>query len=144
MGKHYPTPKVARRGSPEAEIQKRVVAALRLARVSFFHVPNEGEFPPQYRAKLVRLGVQPGVPDLIIVTPSPAYRRPAALELKAPEGKPSDEQIAWRERFEAHAEHWLYACTHGLSQSLGMLKWWGYINDDVIAFVTRSAKADIL
>jgi hypothetical protein len=105
----------------------RVVAELRRAGVAFFHVPNEGKHSPQYRAKLARLGVSPGVPDLIIVTPPPKLllRHGAALELKAPRGRASKAQVEWLEEFGRRG--WATAVTYDLDEALGVLRLWGYL-----------------
>lgn len=110
----------------EEEIHARVVQALRQADVAFFHCPNEGKLPVQYRTKLKRLGVSSGVPDLIIVTPPPCGGYvAAALEIKRKGGRLADTQRAWLQTM-ASCE-WAVACEYGLEACLARLKEWGYL-----------------
>ena len=58
-----------------------------------FHVPNEGVRRPQYRAKLKKMGLRSGCPDLII------EYYPAKIiyvELKNEKGKLSQSQKLWK------------------------------------------------
>lgn len=96
---------------PEEKLHRRVVAELRLTfrrrgfekgAEPFFHCPNESMVPPRYRSKLAAMGLSPGVPDLVIVSPI-VYgwtNYPGlALELKSRRGRPSAAQSRW-------LEHW--------------------------------------
>jgi len=49
--------------------------------VILFHVPNEGAIPPQYRDKLIQMGLLGGVSDLILLKPSRGYHG-ALIEMK--------------------------------------------------------------
>ena len=132
----------------ELTVHRHVVAHLRRAGVDFFHVPNEGKRGPRARSLLHGMGVMPGVPDLIIVSPPGRAAstgmflpvlvpwgdgkggRPAvgaALELKSDRkgAKASPEQQQWLATFAAHG--WAVACTHGLPAALEQLKDWGYL-----------------
>jgi hypothetical protein len=112
---------------PEEAIHVRVVAELRRSGVRFFHCANESKSTPAYRAKLARLGLSKGVPDLMIMTPPPCggYTH-AALELKSDKGRITPEQKEWLAFLEAHG--WAVACTKGLDESLSQLISWGYID----------------
>lgn len=60
-----------------------------------FHVPNEGRHKPQYRAKLRKLGVRSGIPDLLICTPyfsSDMHGPGLAIEFKYGKNKLTDDQ----------------------------------------------------
>lgn len=120
----------------EHEIHRIVVAHLRRARVDFFHPMNEGKRGPKAASQLRGLGVMPGVPDLIIVTPPRALRpepeftmlglyRGAVLELKSDTGRTSPEQRDWLAVFERHG--WATAVTKGLDAAMTQLRAWGYI-----------------
>ena len=85
---------MARRASPEFDLQKAVVEHLMLRRARgccWFAVPNGEKRSPITGAKLKAMGVRPGVSDLIILV----NRRPYALELKAGRGAPSLAQDLW-------------------------------------------------
>jgi hypothetical protein len=133
----------ARRGNPEETIQIEVVARLRRAGVRFFHCPNGSKATAAYRAKLWTLGLEAGVPDIVIVTPPPCrssgprilkdpdgsgrdwWPHGAALELKAPKGRASDEQKQWLSDLASLG--WATAVTYGLDEALAQLRAWGYI-----------------
>ena len=60
-----------------------------------FHVPNGGSRHLFEATKLKRMGVTPGIPDLVLVLP---YGRVCWFELKAPKGVLSKSQIAIHDR----------------------------------------------
>lgn len=117
------------RQQPEEAIQIQVVAHLRKHGVRFFHVPNGSKATARYRAKLWSLGLEAGVPDIVIVDPPRARgyecARAAALELKADKGRVSDEQKQWLADLAARG--WATAVTYGLDQALAQLRAWGYL-----------------
>jgi hypothetical protein len=133
------------RDNPEHRIHTQAVAYLRrgffarygmnATQAPVFHCPNESDVPPQYRSKLARLGVSAGVPDLVIVHPTLPIEVPgilggvaylgAALEIKSPRGRLSDEQSAWLERW-ARAG-FAVAWTRGHAATANRLAEWGYI-----------------
>lgn len=49
--------------------------------IIIFHVPNEGAIPPQYRQKLIEMGLLSGVSDLILLEPRGDYHG-ALIEMK--------------------------------------------------------------
>ena len=57
------------------------------------HIPNESRSKPQYRAKLKRLGLVAGMPDIMVFAPSGGYHG-LAIELKRKYTSPNDTQIA--------------------------------------------------
>lgn len=113
----------AKPGISEETIQRHVVARLRIARAVFCHVPNGSKATPQYRAKLKALGLEPGVPDLLIF--SAPIGRPCALELKTSTGRLSPHQRHWLaqlERLGWHAE-----VAYGLDEAYAQLITWGVL-----------------
>lgn len=86
-----------KRDTPEERIHLRAVAylAMGIGRAYFFHCPNESAVPPQYRAKLKKLGVSKGVPDLIVVHCTMDKEPGLALELKSKKGRISAAQEEW-------------------------------------------------
>ncbi len=67
-------------------------------KVIWFHVPNGGKRSKQTAAKMKRLGVKPGVPDLVFILPDATV---AFLELKSRSGRPSVAQTDFAKRCEA-------------------------------------------
>lgn len=136
------------RADPEGDLQRAVVAALRLAGVDFCHVPNStGRAGARGQAKLVGLGVERGVSDLLIFTPPRFPRRwiktcagdefmdshvGACLELKAKDGPivdPWDDKRATEEQREflrrRAASGWAVAVC-GPGEVWVQLRAWGY------------------
>lgn len=89
----------AKRKHPEADLQCAVVEYLsmheRMNRLRFHAIPNGGSRNVREAMNLKRQGVKPGVPDVCIML---AYGPAIWIELKAPKGKPTAQQldfIAW-------------------------------------------------
>ena len=96
-------------------------------RINWFHCANEGMHKVQYRKKMSRLGVKPGMPDIVIIDPPPnVLAAPGAvIELKRIKGgKVSDGQLAWLSIFKQRG--WAWAVCMGADEALGMLEKWGY------------------
>jgi Fe2+ transport system protein FeoA len=75
--------------------QVAVVKWLRQRGVLHLHVANEGNVPPQYRAKLIAMGLLPGASDLLVFLPGGKL---AALEMKAPGGTATQAQRQFIDR----------------------------------------------
>lgn len=99
--------------------------------VVWLHVPNEGIRSERQGAMMKKLGMKPGAPDILILTPPPALpgKVGAAIELKptkeeSPHAKPSKSQNDWLVRLiEAN-----YAVTwcRGSREALRQIQAWGY------------------
>jgi hypothetical protein len=114
--------------NPEEVIHVKTVAILRDLGVWFWHTPNESKATVAYRRKLHQLGLSPGVPDLVIVTPPPVGSFVGAvLELKSERGRVSEYQKEWIERFRKCG--WATAVTFGLDATIAQLTDWGYIGE---------------
>jgi hypothetical protein len=75
----------------EAWEQKALVRWMAARRIEFFSVPNEGKRGPRLAAHMKALGMRHGVPDIIIVSPVPAYPdMRLALEMKRADGTSRD------------------------------------------------------
>ena len=92
-----------RRGTPEADLQRTVVQALRIAlpRTAIIHhcaneVTEAGPRGAKRQAILVGMGVHAGFADLMVLFEG----RVLFLELKAPKGRLRPEQEAFREAVE--------------------------------------------
>ena len=64
-----------------------------------FHCPNESKRSPKYGAKLKKLGMRAGVPDILLLAPKGKYIG-LAIEMKYGKNKCTIEQVKWLD--------WLY------------------------------------
>ncbi|RBI69883.1 VRR-NUC domain-containing protein [Roseovarius sp. TE539] len=126
---------MTRRMTPEADLQRAVVTALRFAlpRTAIIHhcvneVTEAGPRGAKRQAILVGMGVQPGFADLMVLCDG----RVLFLELKAPKGRLSATQTAFRDAVRAQGFSW--ALVRSLNDALGALADHG--------FTTRVAKQD--
>ena len=111
-----------RRSTPEADLQRAVVTALRFAlpkSAIIHHCANEvteaGTRGAKRQAILVGMGVQPGFADLIILCGG----RVLFLELKSLKGRLSPAQEAFRDAVLAQGFGW--ALVRSLDDALGAL-----------------------
>jgi hypothetical protein len=128
-----------RRGTPEADLQRAVVAALRVAlpRAAIVHhcaneVTEPGPRGAKRQAILVGMGVHPGFADLMVL----AEGRVLFLELKSPKGRLRPAQEAFREAVTAQGFGW--ALVRSLDEALGALADHGFTTR-VAAPLRRSA-----
>ncbi len=63
-----------------------------------FHTPNGGNRNAMEGAKFKRMGVLPGVPDILIPTPNKQYYS-LCIELKIKPNKPTPNQVEVMEKF---------------------------------------------
>ena len=111
-----------RRGTPEADLQRAVVTALRFALPKgaiIHHCANEvteaGPRGAKRQAILTDMGIHPGFSDLMIL----CERRVLFLELKSVKGRLSPAQKAFREAVKAQGFGW--ALVRSLDDALGAL-----------------------
>ena len=111
-----------RRGTPEADLQRTVVVALRFALPKgaiVHHCANEvteaGPRGAKRQAILVGMGVHPGFADLIVLCDG----RVLFLELKSAKGRLSPAQVAFRDDVLALGFCW--ALVRNLDDALGAL-----------------------
>ncbi|WP_420587970.1 VRR-NUC domain-containing protein [Marivita sp.] len=111
-----------RRGTPEADLQRAVVTALRFALPKgaiIHHCANEvteaGPRGAKRQAILVGMGVHPGFADLVILCAG----RVLFLELKSLKGRLSPAQEAFRDSVNAQGFGW--ALVRSLDDALGAL-----------------------
>jgi hypothetical protein len=128
-----------RRGTPEADLQRAVVQALRvvLPRTAIIqHCANEVTEPGPRGAKrqaiLVGMGVHKGFADLMVICDA----RVLFLELKAPKGRLRPEQETFREAVLAQGFGW--ALVRSLVDALGALADHGFTTR-IAAPIGRSA-----
>jgi len=111
----------------EEQEQLALVQWLELHKIRYTHVPNEGKHKVQYRAKQKRLGVKPGVPDLLIFDRPPLYPEHVgvAIELKRQKGgRVTPEQTAWLEHLKARG--WAVAVCRGAMEAIRFLQELGF------------------
>jgi hypothetical protein len=108
---------------PEDQLQRTVCQHLRQrgAPGLVWHTPNGGKRRPVEASILKGLGTRAGVADLIFVHRG----RPFALELKADEGRPTVEQIAFVSDFNGAGGS--AAIVNGLDRALRTLETWGLL-----------------
>ena len=111
-----------RRGTPEADLQRSVVQALRFAlpRSAIIHhsaneVTEAGPRGAKRQAILVGMGVHPGFADLMILCEG----RVLFLELKSLKGRLSPSQEAFRDAVTAQGHGW--SLVRSLDDALGAL-----------------------
>ena len=111
-----------RRGTPEADLQRSVVTALKFAlpkTAIIHHCANEVTKPGPRGAKrqaiLVGMGVHPGFADLMVLCDS----RVLFLELKSLKGRLSPNQEAFRDTVLAQGFGW--ALVRSVDDALGAL-----------------------
>lgn len=113
---------MTRRSTPEADLQRAVVSALRFALPKgaiIHHCANEVTEPgprgARRQAILVGMGVHAGFADLMVVCDG----RVLFLELKAPKGRLRPAQEAFRDAAQAQGFGWARVAT--LDDALGAL-----------------------
>lgn len=117
-----------RRGTPEADLQRAVVRALRfvLPRTAIIHhcaneVTEPGPRGAKRQAILVGMGVHPGFADLIVLCDG----RVLLMELKSVKGRLKPAQEAFRDTVLAQGHGW--ALVRNLDDALGALADHGFI-----------------
>jgi hypothetical protein len=109
---------------PEDAIQRAIVQHLRargVAGLVFFHVPNGGKRGAVEGAIFKSLGVRAGVADLILFHAGKSF----ALELKADNGRPTVEQLAFLSEIERAGA--FTAMPRGLDAAIATLEAWGLL-----------------
>ena len=79
--------------SEEAE-QIAVIQYCDLLGIPVTHTANEGKRSAAYGARLKRMGLRPGFPDLLITRARGGYHG-FAIEMKYGDNKPTKDQIQW-------------------------------------------------
>jgi hypothetical protein len=113
-----------RRASPEQTIQRAVVAHLKTRGAPglvWTHVPNGGKRRPIEAAIFKGLGVRAGVSDLLMWHRGKSY----ALELKSPDGRPTEQQMQFISDINAAGGFGTIAS--GLDEALRVLETWGLL-----------------
>lgn len=107
----------------EAQIHRAVVDHLRTRApgLLFWHTPNGGFRNAREAANLKRMGVLPGVSDILALHDGELY----ALELKAYNGRATEHQLKFRDRVNECGGY--ASIAEGLDEALAHFKAWGFI-----------------
>jgi hypothetical protein len=134
-----------RRGTPEADLQRAVVTALRFALPKgaiIHHCANEvteaGPRGAKRQAILVGMGVHPGFSDLVIL----CDRRVLFLELKSVKGRLSPAQAEFRDAVLAQGFGW--ALVRSLDDALDALADHGFTTRMARAPKTSTSEIDVI
>lgn len=90
--------------SEDAE-QEAVVEYCDLLHIQIVHIPNEGKRSLSYAARMKRMGLRSGFPDLLVPLARGGYHG-LFIEMKYGKNKTTKEQKEWLERLSAEG----YAC----------------------------------
>ena len=90
--------------SEDAE-QEAVVEYCDLLHIPIVHIPNEGNRSLSYAARMKRMGLRSGFPDLLVPLARGGYHG-LFIEMKYGKNKTTKEQKEWLERLSAEG----YAC----------------------------------
>jgi len=107
---------------PEQSLQIAVVDLLRIALAppaAFWSTPNGGLRTPREASLMKATGQRAGVPDLWVMWAGNL----GGIELKAPQGRLSPEQIMWRGITEANLHRW--AVCKSVNEVVATLEEWG-------------------
>jgi hypothetical protein len=92
--------------------------------VVWWHTPNGGKRGGREAGRFKRMGVLPGVSDLIFVARGKVF----CLELKAPRGRASEAQLIFQSAVNSAGGYTSIA--HGVDEALKALELWGLIRPD--------------
>ena len=87
-----------------------------------FHVPNGGKRGIKEAVNFKRMGVTPGVPDLVMMLPAGEHTRVYTMEFKAPGKKLSEKQTECWERLDK--VNAFQACCGNVDSALRVLEAW--------------------
>lgn len=116
---------------PEQAIHKAVLKQLKARAfpgVLYWHTPNGAKYGGKNPARLggimKSLGVLPGVSDIVALHNSKFF----ALELKAPKGRPTENQLAFLSAVNSAGGYGVVA--EGLDEAILCLEHWGLIRKE--------------
>lgn len=103
----------------EDEEQATVIEYCDIRDIPIVHIPNEGKRSEAYGARMKRLGLRKGFPDLFIPLARFGYHG-FFIEMKAEKGKLSTDQRSWLVRLKN--AHYATAVCYGASDAIGLIE----------------------
>lgn len=103
----------------EADIQETVIKYCDINKIPVYHIPNEGKRDVVSGARLKRIGLRKGVPDLCIPLPKGRYHG-LYIELKTAKGKVTPDQIEWLKLLKSNG--YATAITYGVDEAITVIK----------------------
>jgi VRR-NUC domain len=94
--------------------------------VLFWHTPNEGMIPPQYRKKLLQMGLLSGVSDLFFPAGNKGYSG-LVVEMKRLDGKVSKPQKDFIDKMRL-LNYFSLAC-YGSDEAIEIIRWFYELQD---------------
>lgn len=110
----------------ETQIQIAVIQNIQargVAGMIYWHTPNGGKRAPRQAKTFQRMGVMPGVSDLVLHHGGEAF----ALELKAPKEKLTADQAEFLENWRSQGPRYHGSWADNLDDALAILKSWGLL-----------------
>ena len=104
--------------SEEAE-QITVIEYCDLLGIPVTHTANEGKRSAAYGARLKRMGLRPGFPDLLITRARGGYHG-FAIEMKYGDNKPTPDQIEWLRRLSG--ERYATAVCYSAAEAISLIE----------------------
>lgn len=104
-------------------LHMRVAKYLDLTGLLWFHPPNGGFRRKTEAIRFKKMGVKPGVPDILIVCPFDTDERwypGLAVELKTKSGVMTKSQKYWRDRLKS--EGWKHSVCRSLDDVIGVVE----------------------
>lgn len=99
--------------------QVAVVQYCELMGIPVTHTPNEGKRSKSYGAKLKKMGMRKGFPDLLVTRARGGYHG-LAIEMKVGNNKPTEDQKWWLRKLAS--EGYKTAVCYGADEAIGVIK----------------------
>ena len=103
----------------EMDEQIAVIEYCDLRGIEVMHIPNEGKRSDAYGARMKRLGLRKGFPDLFVPLPKRGYHG-FFIEMKARKGKLSPDQRLWLVRLKN--AHYATAVCYGSADAIRLIE----------------------
>lgn len=104
----------------ENSLQIAVATLLDAHGLDWFHCPNGGKRNFLTGALLKRMGVKPGIPDVLILNQTRNGSSGLAIELKVGRNTTTDHQDEWAQKFQNH--NWAYSVSYSIDDVIDLLK----------------------